>query len=55
LIPAAAGNIPVYDRRLNLSNGGISPGGMLAYIQTAAAIAASAPSPPGPPGKGKNK
>lgn len=30
--PVAAGNIPVYDRRLNLSNAGASPGGMLAYI-----------------------
>jgi len=32
LIPAAAGDIPVYDRRLNLSNAGQTPGGALAFL-----------------------
>jgi FtsP/CotA-like multicopper oxidase with cupredoxin domain len=32
--PATAGIIPVYDRRLNLSNGAVSPGGMLVNLIT---------------------
>jgi len=32
--PATAGLIPVYDRRLNLTNGAVSPGGMLVFLQT---------------------
>jgi FtsP/CotA-like multicopper oxidase with cupredoxin domain len=31
---ATAGLIPVYDRRLNLTNGAVSPGGMLVFLQT---------------------
>lgn len=31
--PAAPGYIPLYDRRLYLSNGAQAPGGMLAYLQ----------------------
>ncbi|MBI5496165.1 MAG: hypothetical protein HY904_14175 [Deltaproteobacteria bacterium] len=40
LVPAAAGDIPVYDRRFGLSNAGTSPGGMLVYL----AVAGTAPS-----------
>jgi FtsP/CotA-like multicopper oxidase with cupredoxin domain len=32
--PATAGYIPVYDRRLSLSNGAVSPGGMLVNLRT---------------------
>lgn len=37
LTPAAPGYIPVYDRRLNLTNNGASPGGMLVYLQVGTA------------------
>lgn len=37
ITPAANGYIPVFDRRLGLSNAGASPGGMLAYLQVGAA------------------
>jgi FtsP/CotA-like multicopper oxidase with cupredoxin domain len=32
--PAAAGLMPVYDRRLNLTNSATSPGGMLVFLRT---------------------
>ena len=37
ITPTAAGYIPIFDRRLALSNAGDSPGGMLAYLQAGAA------------------
>jgi hypothetical protein len=36
LQPAAAGKIPIYDARLNLTNAGTAPGGMLAYLDVSA-------------------
>ena len=36
-IPTADGYIPIFDRRLGLSNAGFAPGGMLAYLQVGAA------------------
>jgi FtsP/CotA-like multicopper oxidase with cupredoxin domain len=35
LTPTAVGDFPVYDRRLNLTNGATSSGGMLTYLQFA--------------------
>jgi FtsP/CotA-like multicopper oxidase with cupredoxin domain len=45
--PATPVSLPLYDRRLNLSNNGHSPGGMLALLATTAT--GGAPSPPPPP------
>jgi FtsP/CotA-like multicopper oxidase with cupredoxin domain len=43
--PASPVTIPLYDRRLNLTNNGATPGGMLAILATSAGAA----SPPAPP------
>jgi FtsP/CotA-like multicopper oxidase with cupredoxin domain len=45
--PATPVSLALYDRRLNLSNNGRSPGGMLALLATTAT--GGAPSPPPPP------
>jgi FtsP/CotA-like multicopper oxidase with cupredoxin domain len=45
--PASPVAIPVYDRRLNLTNNGATPGGMLALLTTTAG-AATPPAPPPP-------
>jgi FtsP/CotA-like multicopper oxidase with cupredoxin domain len=37
IIPSSAGYIPLYDRRLDLTNAEDSPGGMLAYLKIASA------------------
>ena len=42
LTPAASGRVPLFDRRLNLTNGGVSPGGMLVYLSVGAAPVAPA-------------
>lgn len=46
LTPPTAGTIPLFDRRMNLSNGGEVPGGMLAMLQVSAPIAALGPKTP---------
>jgi FtsP/CotA-like multicopper oxidase with cupredoxin domain len=38
LTPTAVGTIPVFDRRLNLTNNGLSPGGMLAFLGVTSAV-----------------
>ena len=54
IIPTEVGNIPVYDRRLNLTNMGVSSGGMLSYLSVqSAAPAASHPKKPKKPKKKK--
>ncbi len=45
LTPTALGNIPVFDRRLNLTNNGLSPGGMLAYLAVASPTLGASPTP----------
>ncbi len=45
--PSTPATIPVYDRRLNLTNNGASPGGMLVVLTTTAT--GGAPTPPAPP------
>jgi hypothetical protein len=47
--PPAPATIAVYDRRLNLTNNGASPGGMLALLAITAAGGAPTPPPPPPP------
>lgn len=44
--PPAPVTIPVYDRRLSLTNAGVSPGGMLVNLTTAPGGPPSAPAPP---------
>ena len=47
--PSTPVSIPLYDRRLNLTNNGVSPGGMLAILTiTATGGAATPPAPPPP-------
>lgn len=38
LTPTTGGTIAIYDRSLNLTNAGVSPGGLLTYLQAASAI-----------------
>ncbi len=38
LVPAVAGNVAVWDRRLNLTNAGGTPGGMLTYLAVGAGV-----------------
>jgi hypothetical protein len=47
--PSIPGSIPVYDRRLSLTNNGVSPGGMLATLIVTAAGGAPTPPPLPPP------
>jgi FtsP/CotA-like multicopper oxidase with cupredoxin domain len=44
--PASPVSIPVYDRRLHLTNNGASPGGMLTLLTTTAGGGAPPPAPP---------
>ena len=37
LVPESAGRMAIYDRTLHLTNGPVSPGGMLTFIQVAEA------------------
>lgn len=47
--PSSPVSIPVYDRRLNLTNNGASPGGMLVVLTTTSVGGGAAPPPPPAP------
>jgi FtsP/CotA-like multicopper oxidase with cupredoxin domain len=49
MAPPAPASIPLYDRRLNLTNSGASPGGMLALLATTSVGGAALPPSPPPP------
>jgi FtsP/CotA-like multicopper oxidase with cupredoxin domain len=47
--PSSPVTIPVYDRRLHLTNSGASPGGMLVFLTTTSEGGGKSPPPPPPP------
>jgi hypothetical protein len=47
--PSSPATIPVYDRRLHLTNNGASPGGMLVFLTTTSTGGGASPPPPPAP------